>query len=151
MIYQLLKNSFKRHLEETLPLIEQLSEVDITEKLTPETRELGEVVLHLLRSIEFYMKGIVTGQWEPLPYTLETYDSAEAIIRLANDVFDRVDTFNRIISTSDMDRTIDSFSRPVTVSELVLEMLEHSIHHRGQITVYYRLLGVAPKKIPYIV
>jgi len=151
MIYELLKESITRHLEETMPLIEQLSKVDIMEKPAPEARELGEVVLHMLRSMEFYMKGVATGEWESLPYSLETYDSAEAIIQLAHEVFERVSAFNRVISSSDMNRTVDSFSRPATVSEIILEMLEHSIHHRGQITVYYRLLGIKPVPISYIV
>ncbi|MHA1637067.1 MAG: DinB family protein [Candidatus Thorarchaeota archaeon] len=30
-------------------------------------------------------------------------------------------------------------------------MLEHSIHHRGQLTVYLRLLGVEPENIEYII
>ncbi|MHA2026529.1 MAG: DinB family protein [Candidatus Thorarchaeota archaeon] len=30
-------------------------------------------------------------------------------------------------------------------------MLEHSIHHRGQLTVYFRLLGVKPEVITYII
>ena len=151
MIYQLLKQSVTRHFEETMPLIEQLSEVDIMGRPSPEARELGEVVLHMLRSMEFYMRGVATGEWKPLPYSLETYDSAEAIIQLAHEVFDRVSAFNRIISSGDMSRIIDSFSRPATVSEVILEMLEHSIHHRGQMTVYYRLLGIKPVPISYIV
>ena len=151
MTYQLLKKSVKRHLEETMPLIEQISEANIMEKPTQETRELGEIVLHMLRSIEFYMRGVATGQWDPLPYTLETYDSAEAIIQLAHEVFEKASVFNRIISWSDMNRTIDLFSRSATVSDLIMEMLEHSIHHRGQITVYYRLLGLDPQKIEYII
>ncbi len=151
MIYQLLKKSVKRHLEETMPLVEQISEVNIMEKPTPEVRELGEIILHMLRSMEFYMRGVATGQWESLPYSLETYDSAEAIIKLAHEVFERVNTLNRIVSSSDMNRIIDSFSQPATVSEIILEMLEHSIHHRGQMTVYYRLLGIIPEKIQYIV
>lgn len=151
MPYKLLRDSLKRHLEETLPLIEQLVEVDIMSRPVPHGRELGEVVLHLIRSIEFYMRGVATNQWESLPYSLETYDSAEAIIQLARDVFERVKVYVSIISSSDIERTIKLFSRPVSVAEIVLEMLEHSIHHRGQITVYYRLLGISPKPIQYIV
>lgn len=151
MIYQLLKKSVKRHLEETMPLIEQVTEVNIMERPASEARQLGEVILHMLRSLEFYMRGVATGQWESLTYSLETYDSPEAIIQLAREVFERVSAFNRVVSSSDMNRTINSFSRPATVSEIILEMLEHSIHHRGQITVYYRLLGITPEKIQYIV
>jgi len=151
MLYEFLKKSVDRHLDETLPLIQQLTEMDIMSRPTPEVREIGEVVLHLVRSLEYYMQGIVKNQWESLPYTLETYDSAESIVKLAEDVFVRVKQYMSIVPSMDLSRVIDTFNRPATVSEIILEMIEHSVHHRGQITVYYRLLGVKPNSISYII
>ncbi len=151
MLYRFLRNSIERHLNETLPLVHQLTEVDIMSKPVSGLREIGEVVLHLIRSLEYYMRGIVTNQWEALPYTLETHDSAEAIIELAEDVFKKVKHYSNIIPDGDLSREIDKFNRHATVAEIILEMIEHSIHHRGQITVYYRLLGITPNSIAYIV
>jgi len=150
-MYKILTDAVKRHLEETLPLIEQLTEVNVMSKPYSEGREIGEVILHLVRSTEYYMRGIATNQWEVLPYTVEKYDSAESIIELAKNVFEQVKVYTSLISTSDLGRRIESFNRPATVAELILEMLEHSIHHRGQITIYYRLLGIQPIQIPYII
>ncbi len=151
MMYEFLKESVERHLDETLPLIQQLTEVDIMSQPNPGVREIGEVVLHLVRSLEYYMQGIVKNKWESLPYTLEIYDSAESIINLTEDVFVRVKQYMSTIPSTDLTRVIDRFNRPATVSEIILEMVEHSIHHRGQITVYYRLLGIKPSHIPYII
>ena len=151
MIPKILIEALKRHLKETLPLIEQLSEVNIMSKPCPECKEVGEVVLHMVRSAEFYMRGITTNQWEPLVYSLEQYDSAEAIIELATEVFKRVDVYADMISSSDLGRRVKPFDQSATIAELLLEMIEHSIHHRGQITVYYRLLGMTPSKIDYII
>ena len=151
MIYKILIEAVKRHLEETLPLIEQLTEINVLSRPIEGGREIGEVVLHLVRSLEYYTKGITTNQWEALPYSIETYDSAESIIELAKNVFESVKVYTSLISPSDIGRTINSFNRPATVADLILEMLEHSIHHRGQITAYYRLLGISPASISYIV
>ncbi|MGY5871627.1 MAG: DinB family protein [Candidatus Thorarchaeota archaeon] len=151
MMYKMLVAAVRRHIEETLPLIRQLTEVDVLSRPIDGGREIGEVVLHVVRSLEYYMKGITTNQWEPLPYFLETYDSAESIIELAENVFEQVKVYVSLISTSDLGRKIESFNRPATVAELILEMIEHSIHHRGQITTYYRLLGVSPIPIKYII
>ena len=104
-----------------------------------------------MRSLEYYAKGITTNQWEALPYYIETYDSAESIIELAKNVFESVKVYTSLISLSDIGRSINTFKRPATVADLILEMIEHSIHHRGQITAYYRLLGISPVSIPYIV
>lgn len=151
MLYNFLRDSVERHLDETLPLIRQLIEVDIMSKPTAGVREIGEVVLHLVRSAEYYMRGIVDNQWEPLPYTLETYDTAESIVNLSEDVFVRVKQYMNSIPSEGLERVIDSFNRPATVAEIIHEMIEHSVHHRGQITVYYRLLGIAPSSIAYII
>ena len=151
MVYGMLVSSVRRHLEETLPLIKQLTDVNVMSRPINGGREIGEVVLHVLRSLEYYMKGITTSQWEALPYNLETYDSAESIIELVEKVFKKIKVYTSLISTSDLGRKIETFNRPATVAELILEMIEHSIHHRGQITVYYRILGVEPVPIPYII
>lgn len=151
MLYKFLRDSVERHLDETLPLIRQLIEVDIMSKPTAGVREIGEVVLHLVRSAEYYMHGLVNNQWEPLPYTLETYDTAESIVNLSEDVFVRVKQYMNSIPSEGLERVIDSFNRPATVAEIIHEMIEHSVHHRGQITVYYRLLGIAPSSIAYII
>jgi len=151
MMYEFLKESVERHLDETIPLIQQLTEVDIMIQPTPGVREIGEVVLHLLRSLEYYMQGIVNNKWESLPYTLETYDSAESIVKLAEDVFVRVREYMNSVPSLDLSRVIDTFNRPATIAEIIHEMVEHSLHHRGQITIYYRLLGIKPSHIPYII
>jgi uncharacterized damage-inducible protein DinB len=150
-MYNMLVSAVQRHLEETLPLVKQLTEINVMSKPVDGGREIGEVVLHLVRSLEYYMKGITTSQWESLPYYLETYDSAESIIELTEKVFKQVKVYTSLVSTSDLGRKIELFNRPATVAELILEMIEHSIHHRGQITVYYRLLGLTPEVISYII
>ena len=134
-----------------MPLVQQLKEVDIMNQPAPEVREIGEVVLHMMRSLEYYMRGLGEDKWEAAPYTLEDYDSAEAIIELAEGLFRRTNGYMNIMRLRDLKKNIDSFNRPATRAEIILEMLEHSIHHRGQITVYYRLLGITPNRIEYII
>jgi uncharacterized damage-inducible protein DinB len=150
-LYEFLKEAVKRHLDETMPLIQQLKEVDIMSQPAAGVKEIGEVVLHMLRSLEYYLRGLVEDKWEAAPYTLEDYDSAEAIIELAERVFGGTNGLMSLMLMRDLKKKIDSFNRPATRGEILLEMLEHSIHHRGQITVYYRLLGITPNKIEYII
>ena len=76
--------------------------------------------------------------------------SVEQMI-VAEDEFSRVINYTNQVSPEDLHQVSDSFNRPATIAEILLEMIEHSIHHRGQITVYYRLLNLEPISIPYII
>ena len=149
-MYEFLMEALSRHIHETSPLIEQLDEEDIMREPIEGSRPLGEVILHLLRSIEYYSRGLAEANWDPLPYTLEDFSSASSIKTLAKDVFSRTKTYIEKLVSVDLNQVVDTFNRPATLSEILLELIEHSIHHRGQITVYYRLLGIKPAHIPYI-
>ncbi len=151
MLYNFLRTALGRHLSETLPLINQVTDPIIMKDPVEGGRPFGEILLHILRSIEFYLRGLVENKWEALPYTLEKYNSADKIKTLTADVFEKVTGYMDRIGPDDLSRVVDSFNRPASVAELLLEVIEHSIHHRGQVTVYYRLLGIKSESIPYIV
>ena len=149
-MYEFLREALSRHIHETSPLIEQINDENILREPIKGSRPLGEVILHLLRSIEYYLRGLAENNWAPLPYTIEDYSSASSIKALAKDVFERTKLYIEKLSSVDLSRVVDTFNRPATLSEILLELIEHSIHHRGQITVYYRFLGIKPVHIPYI-
>ncbi|MFW9801968.1 MAG: DinB family protein [Candidatus Thorarchaeota archaeon] len=151
MLHQFLSSALKRHLDETQPLINQVVDDDLAKAPIEDGRPLGEVLLHMLRSIDFYLKGLTRNEWAPLSYSLEEYGTADALKALTRSVFDRTREYVDQLSDSDLEKTISSFSHPATAAEILLEAIEHSIHHRGQITVYYRLLGIEVPHISYII
>jgi len=151
MLFKFLQNALYRHLNETLPMISQLTDDVVMSEPYEEGRPLGEIILHMLRSIEYYLRGVVENNWDPLPYSLDEYRTADTIRTLANEVFSRAKQYTADLNSVDFLREFDSFNRPATAAEIIHEMLEHSIHHRGQLTAYYRLLGIAPVQIQYIV
>ena len=132
-------------------MINQLTDNVVMSEPYEEGRPLGEIILHMLRSIEYYLRGVVENNWDPLPYSLDEYRTAEMIRTLATEVFSRAKQYIADLDSVDLLRESNSFNRPATVAEILHEMLEHSVHHRGQLTVYYRLLGIAPVQIQYIV
>jgi len=151
MLFKFLQNALYRHLTETLPMISQLTDGVVMSKPYEEGRPLGEIILHMLRSLEYYLRGVVENNWEPLGYSLDEYRTADTIRTLTNEVFSRAKQYIADLDSVDFLREIHSFNRPATAAEVLHEMLEHSIHHRGQLTAYYRLLGIAPVQIQYIV
>ncbi|NHJ02498.1 MAG: DinB family protein [Candidatus Heimdallarchaeota archaeon] len=149
-VEQLLKQAIIRHLDETHILLAQLSGLDVKQTPIETGRPLGEIILHMIRSLEFYAHGLFEDHWEALKYDLEVYSTGESIFQLYITVSETVKGLVNHLTPSILTREYLEWNRPATGAEILLEMLEHSIQHRGQIIVYYRLLGLDPVKIPYI-
>ncbi|HUT82098.1 MAG TPA: DinB family protein [Candidatus Bathyarchaeia archaeon] len=151
MLTKFLTKAIKRHFDETNLLIEQITDELLEKKAAEETRDTIELILHMIRSIEYYSRGLTKGIWESLPYTREKYSTSKEIIKLYLEVTNRVMKYLEEITDEDLDKKITEFNRPATMGEILLEMLEHSIHHRGQLTVYYRMNNIKPAKIDYFI
>ena len=144
-------NLIIRHFEETQAFIDRLNNELIFQKPLKEGRFLGEIVLHMIRSIEFYITGIVKNEWKPLTYNLDEYGNEEALKMLYNKVTSSTVLLLEQITDSMLREEVLNFSRPATKAEILQEMLEHSLHHRGQLSVYFRLLEMDPPVIEYII
>lgn len=143
-------DKFKRHIDETIPLIEQLSDEFIEKDVVANGRTIGEIVLHMIRSFEYYTIGLSGNIWKAAPYNLEANNKAEKIKELFKKVSG--DSLNRLQSLQESDLFQElTFNRKATKLEIIQEMLEHSITHRGQLLVYYRIVGLTPAKINYII
>ena len=150
-VYTFLTSTIERHLDETKLLIDQLTDQLIFSEPVQTGRPLGEIVLHMIRSLEFYSRGLATNHWEPLSYNLSDYGSAQDISNLYTTVVKKSLNHLKQLSPADLNNTLDNFNRSATKLEVLMEMLEHSIQHRGQLLVYFRLVNLEPAKIPYIV
>ena len=167
MISNFLKEAVLRHLTETRVYINSLAESSTLEDLIEENviqpdlillktpvkdgRPLGEIILHMIRSIEFYTTGIATDKWTPLSYNLMEFNTSQEILNLFDYVANKAKQYLDDFTENGLNVQVDNFNRIATKKEILLEMLEHSLHHRGQLSVYFRLLGLDPPAIPYII
>lgn len=151
MDYKFLIKAIDRHFEETDLILNQLTDEVIMREPVKTGRPLGEIVLHMIRSLEYYSQGLASDIWEPLNYTLEKYPTSDSILTLYKEVITRTKSHLLKISPSSLEEMYTEGNRPATRAELLLELLEHSIQHRGQLLVYYRLLRIVPKEVSYII
>ena len=166
MIDIFLKKAILRHFNETRSFISDLIEDTISDMFksnvikptqilfkipAKDGRSLGQVLLHMIRSMEFYIRGIVKNVWEPIFYSLTAFPTLPKILNLYDSVTAEMTKYLDEITTEDLEQNLDSFNRLATKGEILLEMLEHSLHHRGQLSVYLRLLGINPPEISYII
>ncbi|MHA1973677.1 MAG: DinB family protein [Candidatus Hodarchaeales archaeon] len=151
MLYEFLKKAIFRHFIETRILLTQLSEqTDLNVKIG-DGRSLGEIILHIIRSIEYYTRGLAEDIWDPLPYSFKDYNKVSSVLGLYDEVVEKAKANIERLKSTTLEQTLDQFNKRATKAEIILEMLEHSVQHRGQILVYYRFIGVKPEKIQYIV
>ena len=167
MISDFLRHAILKHLEETRHFISNLANgktvADLFEDnvVKPDQllfkmpakdgRFLGQILLHLIRSLEFYTRGVVANIWEPLSYSLVDYPTTPEILLLYDTVVSSIAAHLNKLTDEMLMQIVDKFNRKATKQELLMEMLEHSLHHRGQLSVYFRLLGINPPEILYIV
>ena len=164
-----LNTAIIRHLEETELYLftlqdlkgETLKDLKNKEVIKPDgilfkipaegARPLGEVILHMIRSLEYYIRGIVINHWEALPYSIMEFTTIPEIVNLYQSVAKTFETYLENLSMDKLNEIVTDFNRPATKAELLLEMIEHSIHHRGQLSVYFRLLGINLPSIKYVI
>lgn len=168
-VQEFLKEAVIRHLQETSVFLKKLHEYENVslkemlnqDKIEPDSllfkipaegaRPLGEVILHMIRSLEFYTVGIVENKWEPLQYNLLEFSTIPEILVLYETVATKVTEYIDRLTSDMLKAEVIKFNRPATKAELIQEMLEHSVHHRGQLSVYYRFLEIEPPSIAYII
>ena len=150
MLLKFLLKAIDRHFEENRLLLNQLTDDFVFSEPVKNGRPLGEIFLHMIRSFEFYSRGVAKDIWEPLPYNLETFRTANQIKILYKDVVTRSNEYLKSLTSTMIEKVIKTFNRSASKGEFLLEVLEHSIQHRGQIIVYYRLIGLEPAVIPYL-
>ncbi|MHA2407319.1 MAG: DinB family protein [Candidatus Ranarchaeia archaeon] len=151
MDYEFFRAAVKRSFYEMELLANQLNDELVQSHPLEGGRPLGDVFLHILRSAVAYTRGLATDEWGLVDFSLKKYSTAKAIQNLFLDVLKRVDDYLNQVTPEMMLDTVDVLNRPATKGAILAEMIEHTAHHRGQITAYYRLLGVTPAEIPYIV
>ena len=151
MVYNFLIEAISRHLHETQSLVDQLTDDIITKEPVVSGRPLGEILLHIIRSLEYYSRGLAKDIWEALPYTLDNYFTAKSLQTLyANTKTITIQNISEIPPQT-QEKVYTHGNQTATGLEILMEMLEHSIQHRGQLLVYYRLVGIEPAKIEYII
>ncbi len=86
LVFNFLQSAIERHFEETGLLIDQLADNNniLLSEPVQSGRPLGEIFLHMIRSYEYYLRGLTNGIWKPLPYTLTKYDSIQKIKDMAD-------------------------------------------------------------------
>jgi len=106
---------------------------------------LGHVARHIANAEEGWFRHIVTGELEEWPrdYTAADYPTVDAVKLLLQEVHSRTATYLKGVTAADMDQRIQqSWGPEVTLRWVIWHVLEHEIHHRGEIYLMIGLMGM---------
>ncbi|NEU10455.1 damage-inducible protein DinB [Flavihumibacter sp. R14] len=133
----------------TKEYLDAMPEKGMSFKPTPEVRTFAEQMLHLAQAnVMFTANG--TGV-KPIfaDKNLEKSDELKTKAVLTKTVMESYDFAINSIKNMDESKltnkvTMESFKLTASQFEWLIKGFEHQTHHRGQCTVYLRLMGVTP-------
>jgi uncharacterized damage-inducible protein DinB len=109
-------------------------------------RSLGSLLRHIVSAEHFLITTALTGQGQPPTEDLKGYDVA-GLVDAFNRQHQRLVEQVASLSPEQSKETIQFFGRELPRMTLLWGITEHEIHHRGQLFVYLRLLGVEPPSL----
>ena len=106
---------------------------------------LGTIVRHIANAEEGWFRYTVTREYAkwPAAYSANDYPSVRSVEALLEEVHARTEAFLEAGNVADLEQvvTIPSGER-LTLREIVWHVLEHEIHHRGEIYLMLGLMGI---------
>ncbi|MHA2503296.1 MAG: DinB family protein [Candidatus Kariarchaeaceae archaeon] len=115
------------------------------------SRSVAEILLHIIRSVEYYLTGVVEDTWEFLPYTTETHDTFEKIKDQASSTRSKVLHMIEELSGDRLHHLYTQLEKPAFGLSLMIELLYHQMEHFGQLQVYLRINGIEPPTYPFLI
>ena len=142
-------NDWERAKAYTKEYLDAMPEKGMTFKPTPEVRSFSEQMLHLAQT-NFLLGALSTGE-RPLyaDQNMERMDALktkEALTRKVMESYDFVITGIKNMDPAKLSNKVTLETFKITTSQLdwLNKSFEHQTHHRGQCTIYLRLMGVTP-------
>ena len=128
----------------TLQALESSGPEDLSWRPGPDHYSLGQLFLHIAQAEDFHIRGQFQGDWDtelirfpdPLPTKAE-------ILRYHEEVRERTLEALDGLTPNELDRPVElGPDQPdLTLRSWLWFVLEHEIHHKGQIATYLRQMG----------
>ncbi|MDX1613010.1 MAG: DinB family protein [Candidatus Promineifilaceae bacterium] len=128
-----------------LDAIDNFEDADLHYRPFAKAMSAGQIMTHIADAEEGWFRYVITGErsdW-PADYTLQNYPSKEAIKQLLDQVHGRTETFLATLELADLERRVQApwDDATFTLGWIILHVLEHEIHHRGELSLILGLLG----------
>lgn len=134
-----------RHRLVLLELLELIGDEHVNFQPWDEALPLGKLALHIATAGEMFVQTVQAGEFRRIaPVTCENMDDVRRVVSeltesTKNALSDLTDEqLNNVVATAQI------FGVDLPGKALIGAMRDHEIHHKGQLFVYARMVGVKP-------
>jgi uncharacterized damage-inducible protein DinB len=128
---------------ELLATIDHFSQEELTYCPFKGSWPVGQIMLHIAECEDFWLHDMVRGELKsPVDYPLEQYPSKEAIKGVLQAAHQRTLAFLDRLTEADLGLTYQPTPQEkYPLGWIIWHVLEHEIHHRGELSLALGLLG----------
>lgn len=104
----------------------------------------GRIMLHIADTEDGWFRYVVRRELSGWPedYRLQKYPTKDAIKGLLTRVHTQTEAYLATLALSDLERVIETpWDSTLTLEWIIWHVLEHEIHHRGELSLMLGLLG----------
>ncbi len=141
---EVIVGGWERHRAVTLQFLDALTEEELAWKPTPVAMSCGQQLLHIAQNEDFHERGLFAGAWDrellrfpkPMP-------SKEALGAYFGEVRARMGARLAALTPADLEAPCEHPNAPsgLNLRWWLTFLLEHEVHHKGQLAVYFRQMG----------
>jgi uncharacterized damage-inducible protein DinB len=132
--------------EFTLKVADQMPEASYDFKLTPPQMSFAEQMVHLSQALFEFLSPVAGDRLNPgKPASMQKKDVIAFIGRSFDGAIDRVSK----LTPEQISKTYAGEGGQATGLELLMEMLDHTTHHRASAEMYLRAKGITPTEYEY--
>lgn len=137
-----------RHRKVLLPLLQDVENEHLDYKPWENAYTLGALAVHIAASSDMFLRSILNGSFSP-PSISTQYETIEDIRSIVQASTESCTTLFAELSDSHLEQPLD-FNGFVAPGQVWLNnMVDHEIHHKGQLFTYVRSIGI--EKVPFFI
>jgi uncharacterized damage-inducible protein DinB len=112
---------------------------------TPDMMTARDLALHIIGNYGFLGTGLAENHWSMDSFSVPgTFTDTEGLLQAFDAVYERFRQQLASFPDDGFELVVKPFGVDQQIQEVARDIAEHEVHHRGQLYVYLRIMGVTP-------
>ncbi|MDN4075107.1 MULTISPECIES: DinB family protein [Fictibacillus] len=139
-------NNWLKHRTVLHELLDQVGPEHVFFKPWSEGFSLGELAVHIVSSTDMFLATVKNGQFAS-PGTPRDFQTMDEVREIVQEFTHKSKRDFSVLKEADLNNEIDIFGYMAPGKYWIESLIDHEIHHKGQLFVYARMTGA--EKVPF--